>query len=78
MTGLLEGRIAVVTGGGSGIGRAIALGYAREGAPVAILDCNGDAAAETVQAITGVQPSSASSPAENVRAVSAYHAAVSS
>ena len=54
MTGLLEERIAVVTGGGSGIGRAIALGYAREGAQVAILDCNGDAAAETVQAITGV------------------------
>jgi 3-oxoacyl-[acyl-carrier protein] reductase len=53
MTGLLEERIAVVTGGGSGIGRAIALGYAREGAQVAILDCNGDAAAETVQAITG-------------------------
>ena len=51
MTGLLEERIAVVTGGGSGIGRAIALGYAREGAQVAILDCNGDAAAETVQAL---------------------------
>jgi NAD(P)-dependent dehydrogenase (short-subunit alcohol dehydrogenase family) len=53
MTGLLEERIAVVTGGGSGIGRAIALGYAREGAQIAILDCNGDTAAETVQAITG-------------------------
>jgi 3-oxoacyl-[acyl-carrier protein] reductase len=53
MTGLLEGRIGVVTGGGSGIGRAIALGYAREGAHVAVLDANGDAAAETVKAITG-------------------------
>jgi 3-oxoacyl-[acyl-carrier protein] reductase len=53
MTGLLEGRIAVVTGGGSGIGRAIALGYAREGAQVAVLDVNGDAAAETAKAITG-------------------------
>ena len=38
MTGLLEERIAVVTGGGSGIGQAIALGYAREGAQVAVLD----------------------------------------
>jgi 3-oxoacyl-[acyl-carrier protein] reductase len=53
MTGLLDGHIAVVTGGGSGIGRAIAQGYAREGAQVAVLDANGEAAAETVKAITG-------------------------
>jgi 3-oxoacyl-[acyl-carrier protein] reductase len=53
MAGLLEERIAVVTGGASGIGRAIALGYAREGAQVAVLDANGDAAAETAKAIIG-------------------------
>ena len=34
--GQLEGRIAVITGGGRGIGRAIALRYAREGATVVI------------------------------------------
>ena len=51
MTGLLEGRIAVVTGSGSGIGRAIALGYAKEGAQVAVLDINADAAAATASAI---------------------------
>jgi 3-oxoacyl-[acyl-carrier protein] reductase len=53
MTGLLAGRIAVVTGSGSGIGRAIALGYAREGAQVVVLDANGEAAAQTVTGITG-------------------------
>jgi NAD(P)-dependent dehydrogenase (short-subunit alcohol dehydrogenase family) len=53
MSGLLEKHIAVVTGGGSGIGRAIALGYAKEGAQVVVLDANGAAAAETVKAITG-------------------------
>ena len=51
MTGLLQDHIAVVTGSGSGIGRAIALGYAREGAQVAVLDVNGEAAAETAQQI---------------------------
>jgi NAD(P)-dependent dehydrogenase (short-subunit alcohol dehydrogenase family) len=47
MGGLLERHIAVVTGGGSGIGRAIAVGYAREGALVVVLDVNIAAAAET-------------------------------
>jgi NAD(P)-dependent dehydrogenase (short-subunit alcohol dehydrogenase family) len=47
MGGLLQGRIAVVTGGGSGIGRAIALGYASEGAEVVVLDINSGAAAQT-------------------------------
>src|SRR5258706_8915631 len=52
MTGLLERHIAAVTGGASGIGRAIALGYAREGARVVVLDANGNGAAETAKAIT--------------------------
>src|SRR4029453_5263130 len=52
MTGLLDQHIAVVTGGGSGIGRAIALGYAREGAQVAVLDADGDTAIATAKAIT--------------------------
>ncbi len=52
MPGLLDERIAVVTGAGSGIGRAIALGYAREGAQVVVLDANGDAGVGTANAIT--------------------------
>jgi NAD(P)-dependent dehydrogenase (short-subunit alcohol dehydrogenase family) len=51
MTDLLANHIAAVTGAGSGIGRAIALGYAREGAQVAVLDVNADAAAETATQI---------------------------
>jgi len=48
---LLENHIAVVTGAGSGIGRAIAAGYAREGARVVLLDVNASAAAEAAKEI---------------------------
>jgi 3-oxoacyl-[acyl-carrier protein] reductase len=51
MSGLLQSHIAVVTGAGSGIGRAIAIGYAREGARVAALDVNEEAAAKTAAEI---------------------------
>jgi NAD(P)-dependent dehydrogenase (short-subunit alcohol dehydrogenase family) len=48
---LLQNHIAVVTGAGSGIGRAIAAGYAREGARVVLLDINAKAAAEAAKEI---------------------------
>jgi NAD(P)-dependent dehydrogenase (short-subunit alcohol dehydrogenase family) len=51
MSGLLEGRIAAITGAGSGIGQAIALGYAKEGAHAIVLDLNADSAAATSKAI---------------------------
>ncbi len=52
MGALLQGHIAAVTGAGSGIGQAIAQGYAREGAQVIAIDMNADAAAATAKSIT--------------------------
>jgi len=49
---LLQGHIAAITGGGSGIGQAIAQGYAREGAQVVVIDMNAAAAAATAKSIT--------------------------
>lgn len=46
-------KTAIVTGGGSGIGRAISETFAGAGAPVAIFDLDENSASETVAAITG-------------------------
>ena len=51
----LKDRIAVVTGAGSGIGRASALLFAREGAFVALVDRDEAGMHETLEAIRGVK-----------------------
>ena len=49
--GKLDGRVAIVTGAATGLGRGIALLYAAEGADVAVLDRNGTGAATVAEAI---------------------------
>lgn len=50
--GLLDGKTGIVTGSGQGIGRAIALSYAAEGARVVVSDINDEMGNETVRLIT--------------------------
>jgi NAD(P)-dependent dehydrogenase (short-subunit alcohol dehydrogenase family) len=53
MEGLLKGRLALVTGAGSGIGEAIARAMGRAGAEVVAVDINGATAERTAKAIGG-------------------------
>ncbi|KJD31164.1 short-chain dehydrogenase [Tamlana nanhaiensis] len=53
----LKNKVAIVTGGGSGIGKAISLTFAQQGAQVHILDFNLEAAQETVKEIEVTQGS---------------------
>ncbi|MDO8302510.1 MAG: SDR family oxidoreductase [Sedimentisphaerales bacterium] len=55
-SGEVKNRVAIVTGGGSGLGRSIAVGLARAGAMVAIADIDEAAAQETLGMITKELP----------------------
>ena len=61
---MLEGKVAVVTGGGSGIGEAICVRLAAEGARVAVLDVDAEAAALTATLVSGIAVSADVSDSE--------------
>ena len=64
MTGRLEGRVAIVTGAGSGIGRATAMKLASEGARVIVNDINPETAESTANEIRVAGGSADAHPAD--------------
>jgi NAD(P)-dependent dehydrogenase (short-subunit alcohol dehydrogenase family) len=60
----LQGKVALVTGGAAGIGRAVALALARLGADVAVLDLNGAGAQETVNLVQALGRKGAALPCD--------------
>ncbi|HXW10364.1 MAG TPA: SDR family oxidoreductase [Steroidobacteraceae bacterium] len=65
--GRLDGKVAIVTGGSAGLGRADAIALAREGARVVLTDVNEADGSRVADAINGAQPGSALFLPQDVR-----------
>ena len=65
----LEGKVAFVTGAGSGIGREAALVFAREGAKVMVSDINENGGEETVSLVKQKGGTASFVPAVSARGV---------
>ncbi len=74
--GRVDGKIALVTGGGSGLGRAISEMLAREGARVAVTDIDEAAARETAGSINAETPDAAIALAHDVTEAADWSAAL--
>jgi 3-oxoacyl-[acyl-carrier protein] reductase len=76
-TGRYDGRVCAVTGGGSGLGEAMALGFAREGGRVAVLDILEQAAQKVADACEGEARGYACDVADSAAVRSAFQAIAS-
>ncbi|KAG0444309.1 hypothetical protein HPB47_013941 [Ixodes persulcatus] len=61
----LDGRLAIVTGGASGIGRSVCTVFAREGATVVVADRNRTGSNETIELLQGTVPSQQNDDRDN-------------
>ncbi len=69
MSGRLNGKVALITGAGSGFGEGIARRFAAERAQVAVVDMNADAAASVAESVGGLAVTADVSDGDQVRAM---------
>jgi 3-oxoacyl-[acyl-carrier protein] reductase len=69
LSGRLNGKVALITGAGSGFGEGIARRFAAERAQVAVVDMNADAAASVAESVGGLAVTADVSDGDQVRAM---------